>query len=461
MLAKMTCMVMLAVILLFSPSKGAEAKPTCPKGYCKGSIAHCLPNAEDACGVYDGCATGLSQSSDVVIKLELNIASVEDCNAMCLNSLADNGEECYFFSYSYGRSVSTSNRGQCRIHRKPMDGLDLRPDHWPSFISCPVTPYPAATTTAAPDSTTTPWTSTWTVVPGEGVCDSGYLDGVDRQPQEDCQEGCEANDQCKFYCYGTGSKAFNCLRYSKCDGKQTTVTQYNIDVKDYTCFEKPQAPTKEPTTEPPIQALCPQYGADNSKCHTSDTNEIGVHMQKDCQAAAVAAGHKFYSWNENDELCATSASCDVANLGHEWKIYSCESTTTEPPTTTKATTTEPPVCDEPGLQKCYADLVFGSTGANAVGGTAMCDLVDATTTCIREKIVGCATSVVEQYDALMKPVTDLACKDQGDCVAHPVCTGEILTTTTAKPTACEPWCVGNSHAWSKTLNNHHCKWLPC
>merc|ERR1712203_859734 len=23
------------------------------------------------------------------------------------------------------------------------------------------------------------------------------------------------------------------------------------------------------------------------------------------------------------------------------------------------------VCDEPGLQKCYADLVFGSTGANA------------------------------------------------------------------------------------------------
>merc|ERR1711988_345441 len=128
-------------------------------------------------------------------------------------------------------------------------------------------------------------------------------------------------------------------------------------------------------------------------------------------------------------------------------------TTTAATTTTKATTTEPPVCDEPGLQKCYADLVFGSTSANAVGGTAMCDLVDATTTCVREKIVGCAASVVEQYKALLKPVTDLACKDQGDCVAHPVCTGEILTTTTAKPTACEPWCMGNSHAWS-----NKCTW---
>jgi len=86
----------------------------------------------------------------------------------------------------------------------------------------------------------------------------------------------------------------------------------------------------------------------------------------------------------------------------------------------------------------------------------MCDLVDATTTCIREKIVGCAASVVEQYKALLKPVTDLACKDQGDCVAHPVCTGEILTTTTAKPTACEPWCMGNSHAWS-----NKCTWKKC
>merc|ERR1712232_926815 len=109
-----------------------------------------------------------------------------------------------------------------------------------------------------------------------------------------------------------------------------------------------------------------------------------------------------------------------------------------------------------GLQKCYADLVFGATGANAVGGTAICDLVDATAKCIREKRVGCATSVVEQYDALMKPVTDEACKDQGDCVAHPVCVGENLTTTTARPTACEPWCMGNSHAWSSK-----CTWKKC
>merc|ERR1712072_1295870 len=115
-----------------------------------------------------------------------------------------------------------------------------------------------------------------------------------------------------------------------------------------------------------------------------------------------------------------------------------------------------PVCDEPGLQKCYADLVLGSTGANAVGGTEKCDLVHTTAKCIREKRVGCAASVVEHYDALMKPVTDLVCKDQGDCVAHPVCMGENLTTTTARPSACELWCMGNSHAWS-----NKCTWKKC
>jgi hypothetical protein len=73
------------------------------------------------------------------------------------------------------------------------------------------------------------------------------------------------------------------------------------------------------------EALWPQVGENNSKCSTigESNSNIDVASQAACQLEASQAGHSYYQFDANNNLCATYAACDslINGTNDPWKIY--------------------------------------------------------------------------------------------------------------------------------------------
>ena len=73
---------------------------------------------------------------------------------------------------------------------------------------------------------------------GGGRCGGdNWLRGDAKSTQSQCQDACSSEDDCEFYCHGSGGPQFDCLRYIACPSLETTLK--GTDVSSYSCYKKP------------------------------------------------------------------------------------------------------------------------------------------------------------------------------------------------------------------------------
>jgi len=142
-----------------------------------------------------------------------------------------------------------------------------------------------------------------------------------------------------------GSEKSNVADRAACQAKAVAagVEWYSLrkrkEKAGYKCFYSKTCVVKEETTEnwQRFEALWPQVGSDKEKCkETNDQNgsseQKGVANREACQAEAVAAGVKWYSFRHNptekngqdSHLCSYAKSCSKVstNTVNDWQRFS-------------------------------------------------------------------------------------------------------------------------------------------